>query len=160
MKKNMLSLMLASTLLTASATLFADDFYSEDAYQNEAYQEEVYEQAETYEQEESIQQQEYHQQPSYHTKVQNKAINGFTNMMTSVWEIPKSMINVSNNSNIVYGLTGGFVKGALNTAGRFVTGLFDLVTSPIPTKSIIQPAYIWHDYEATTSYNKMLQLDD
>ncbi|MCK5191247.1 MAG: exosortase system-associated protein, TIGR04073 family, partial [Methylococcales bacterium] len=80
---------------------------------------------------------------SYGSKVGNKALNGFSNMATGVLEIPKNIINVSNESNVIWGILGGSIKGVLNTVGRLATGIADLITAPLPTKPIVYPAYVW-----------------
>ncbi len=97
-------------------------------------------------------------QQSYGAEVGHKALNGFANMTTSILEIPKNIINTTNDSNIVYGVVGGFGKGIVNTLGRVMTGLTDLITAPIPTKPIVDPAYIWDDFDADTSYGEIFRL--
>jgi len=97
-------------------------------------------------------------QQGYGSKVGNKALNGFANMSTAVLEIPKNIINTTNDSNIIYGAVGGLAKGLLNTMGRLVTGMTDFVTAPIPTKPIVYPNYIWDDFDADTTYGKTFRL--
>lgn len=99
------------------------------------------------------------EQQSYGSKVGYKTLNGFTNIITAVLEIPKNIINTTNQSNIAYGAVGGLAKGILNTAGRLSSGVADLVTFPLPTKPIAQPTYIWKDFDADTSYGKVFRLD-
>jgi putative exosortase-associated protein (TIGR04073 family) len=97
---------------------------------------------------------------SYGSKVGNKALNGFANMATGVLEIPKSIINVSNESNVIWGIVGGSIKGVLNTVGRLATGIADLITAPLPTKPIVYPAYVWDDFDMNTTYGEVFRLDD
>ena len=99
------------------------------------------------------------QERSYGTKVGHKALNGVANIFTSFLEIPKSIINTTNESNIVYGVLGGSIKGAVNTFGRFINGVSDLATAPLPTKQVVQPAYIWDDFDLTTTYGDVFRLD-
>lgn len=99
------------------------------------------------------------EQKSYGSKIGNKALNGLTNIITASLEIPKSIINTTNQSNIVYGFVGGLSKGILNTAGRIGSGVADIITFPIPTKPIARPAYIWEDFDVDTSYGKVFRLD-
>ena len=66
-----------------------------------------------------------------------KAGNGFANLTTSMLEIPKSIINTTNESNIIFGFFGGMLKGTVNMVGRMGVGLVDLVTAPIPTQPIV-----------------------
>lgn len=97
---------------------------------------------------------------SYSDKVGDKALNGFANMTTAPLEIPKSIINVSNESNVAFGFIGGALQGILNTAGRFVTGTADLFTAFIPTKPSIAPVYVWDNFDADTVYGENFRLDN
>ena len=99
------------------------------------------------------------QEQSYVSKVEKKALNGVTNIFTAFLEIPKSIINTTNESNLVYGLVGGSLKGAVNTIGRFITGVNDLATAPLPTKQVVSPAYIWDDFDVNTTYGDIFRLD-
>lgn len=96
---------------------------------------------------------------SYGAKVGHKALNAFANLTTSVLELPKNIINVSNQSNIFYGVTGGLFKGIVNMAGRIGVGVADLVTIPLATKPIAYPIYIWDDFDVDTTYNDAFRLD-
>lgn len=96
---------------------------------------------------------------SYGSKVGNKALNAFANLTTGVLEIPKNIINTTNNSNIFYGVVGGLFKGLINTGGRIGVGIADLVTIPLPTKPIAQPEYIWEDFDVDTTYGPVFRLD-
>ncbi|NOR68767.1 MAG: exosortase system-associated protein, TIGR04073 family [Methylomarinum sp.] len=100
------------------------------------------------------------EQQSYGSQVGHKALNGFTNMTTSILEIPKNIINTTNDSNVAYGFVGGLAKGILNTVGRMMAGLTDFVTAPIPTKPIVQPVYIWDDYDVDSTYGEVFRLQD
>ncbi|OTE97610.1 hypothetical protein BCS42_05845 [Crenothrix sp. D3] len=98
---------------------------------------------------------------SYGDKVGNKALNGFTNITSSWLEVPKSIVNNTNaeGSNIVFGLVGGAIEGTLNTVGRATAGVADLVTAPLATKPIVQPQYIWEDFDEASTYGKVFRLD-
>lgn len=96
---------------------------------------------------------------SYGSKVGNKALNAFANLTTSVLEIPKNIINTTNQSNIFYGVVGGLFKGLVHTGGRIGVGIADLITIPLPTKPIAQPAYIWNDFDVDTTYGPVFRLD-
>jgi len=99
-------------------------------------------------------------QPSYGNHVGQKAINSLSNITTAFIEIPKNIINTTNNSNIAYGITGGLFKGAVNTVGRLLVGIVDLITIPIPTKPIAQPAYVWQKFDIDTSYGEIFHLEN
>jgi hypothetical protein len=121
------------------------------------------------------------EQDRYVRQVGDKALNGFTNIVTGPLEMPKSIINVTNHAsygygnnysvnnnysnndpddNIVYGVIGGVISGALNATGRIMTGVTDLVTAPLPTKPIVQPRYVWDDFDKTNSYGPVFRLVD
>jgi hypothetical protein len=113
----------------------------------------------------------------YVRQVGDKALNGFANVVTGPLELPKSIINQVNynysggnnysynntftpDDNIVYGVIGGVISGALNATGRIMTGVTDLVTAPLPTKPIVQPRYVWDDFDKTNSYGQVFRLVD
>ncbi|MFW5443563.1 MAG: exosortase system-associated protein, TIGR04073 family [Methylococcaceae bacterium] len=100
------------------------------------------------------------QQQSYGSQVANKALNGFANMSTSVLEIPKNIINTTNESHIMYGLSGGIAEGVLHTVGRMMTGLTDLITAPLLTKPIVYPKYVWDDFDEDTTYGEVFRLQE
>jgi putative exosortase-associated protein (TIGR04073 family) len=89
-----------------------------------------------------------------------KALDGFANINTALMEIPKNIIQTTNESNIAFGFIGGTVKGILNTMGRFMTGLTDLATFPIVTKPIVNPGHVWEDFDAETTYGEVFRLDN
>ncbi len=95
---------------------------------------------------------------SYGEKMGDKALSGFVNMNTAILEMPKATINTVNDSNIALGMVGGAIKGALHTAGRFTAGLADLLTFWLPTEPIADPAYVWEDFDADTTYGKAFRL--
>jgi putative exosortase-associated protein (TIGR04073 family) len=95
---------------------------------------------------------------SYQRGVLEKAGNGFANLTTSVLEIPKNIINTTNDSNIIFGVFGGMLKGTVNMVGRMGVGLVDLVTAPIPTQPIVHPVLVWDDFDVDTQYGKTFRL--
>ena len=100
------------------------------------------------------------EQQDYGSQVGNKALNGFANITTSVLEIPKNIINTTNDSNFVYGFVGGIIKGVLNTTGRVAVGISDLITAPLPTKPVAYPLYVWDDFDQDTTYGEVFRLED
>jgi len=100
------------------------------------------------------------EQKSYGSQVGEKALNGLTNMTTAIIEIPKNIINTSNDAGLFFGLPGGLVKGIINTVSRTLVGVTDLITAPIPTKPIAMPAYVWDKFNVDTSYGKIFQLKE
>jgi putative exosortase-associated protein (TIGR04073 family) len=97
---------------------------------------------------------------SYGSKVGNKALNGFANIVTSPLELPKNMINTSNESNVFYGIVGGVFKGVVVMAGRIAVGIGDLITIPLPTKPIAYPLYVWDDFDVDTTFGPAFRLDN
>ncbi len=96
----------------------------------------------------------------YGERFGHKIVNGLSNMTLSVLEIPKNIINTTNQSNIFYGLTGGLAKGIINMVGRTAAGATDFITSPLPTRQLVEPAYPWQDYfEKDTAYGKVFKMD-
>ena len=89
---------------------------------------------------------------SYGQTVGRKLLSGFGNLTTAVAEIPKNIIIVNNESNIIWGLAGGSFKGLLQMIGRMGVGAADLLTAPIPTYPIVDPAFVWDDFYAETTY--------
>ncbi|MEY4768818.1 MAG: hypothetical protein RL637_1457 [Pseudomonadota bacterium] len=96
---------------------------------------------------------------SYAEQVSDQAVHGLTNIGSAVLEIPKSMVNATNESNVALGVIGGLTKGILHTAGRFASGVVELVTAPILTKPIAQPAKIWEDFDTETTYGPAFRLE-
>lgn len=88
----------------------------------------------------------------YVSDVSSKFTRGFANLFTGIGEVPKNIVYVSEKTNPVAGGPGGLVLGTLHTLGRTTTGIFDILTSPIPTKSLIQPEYVWEDFKQPTTY--------
>ena len=95
---------------------------------------------------------------SYGERVGEKALNGFANLTTGILEIPKNIINTTNQSNIIYGFIGGMAKGMVHTAGRMGVGIADLITFPIATKPIAYPIYVWDDFDVDTRYGDVMRL--
>jgi putative exosortase-associated protein (TIGR04073 family) len=81
-----------------------------------------------------------------------KLLSGLGNLVTAPAEIPKNIIIVNNETNVVWGVAGGTLKGLINTGGRMGVGLLDLITAPIPTYPIVYPAFVWEDFYAETTY--------
>jgi putative exosortase-associated protein (TIGR04073 family) len=99
-------------------------------------------------------------QQSYGSKVGNKALNGFANMTTAVLEIPKNIINTTNDSNLAWGAVGGLMKGIINSVGRIFSGAIDFATAPLPTKPFVYPEYIWDDFDEDTTYGEVFRLQN
>lgn len=88
----------------------------------------------------------------YVSDVSSKFIRGFANLFTGIGEVPKNIVYVSEKTNPMAGGPGGVVLGTLHTLGRTAAGIFDVITSPIPTESLIQAEYVWEDFKQPTTY--------
>jgi putative exosortase-associated protein (TIGR04073 family) len=148
---------LLSALVISSTLVFSPVTQADDVSAKE--QELIQREQELNAREEKINQREQFE-ATYHEKVREKYFSGFLNMTTAVLEIPKNIINTTNDSNVAFGVIGGMVKGILNTAGRVVTGATDFVTAPIPTKPIALPVHVWDDFDSDTTYGEVFRLDN
>jgi putative exosortase-associated protein (TIGR04073 family) len=97
---------------------------------------------------------------NYNERVKTKALSGLANIGSGILEIPKNMINISNDTNFVWGVLGGAPYGGLIMAGRMVSGLADLATCFIPTTPITNPVYVWDDFDKNTTFGDGLRLED
>lgn len=97
---------------------------------------------------------------TYGAQIGLKTVNGFANIATGWLEIPKNIINTTNDTNIIWGVFGGTFKGAVVTVGRMGAGVADLVTFPLPTKPIARPIFIWQDFDIDTSFGPVFRLYD
>ncbi|MBM4200776.1 MAG: exosortase system-associated protein, TIGR04073 family [Gammaproteobacteria bacterium] len=96
-------------------------------------------------------------QPDYAQVVGRKLASGFSNMAMGIAEIPKNMIITTNQTNLLFGLTGGALKGLLHTLGRTFSGMVDVVTFPVPTQPITRPPLVWQDFQTETQYGPVFQ---
>lgn len=92
------------------------------------------------------------QAEGYMADVGHKFVRGFSNLFGGIGEVPKNIVNASNKTNPVIGGSGGLMMGTLDTLGRTASGIVDVITSPIPTKSLVQPEFVWEDFNHDTKY--------
>jgi putative exosortase-associated protein (TIGR04073 family) len=92
------------------------------------------------------------QADDYFSTVSDKFTKGFVNLFTGIGEVPKNIAYVSDKTNPIAGATGGLIMGTLHTLGRTASGVFDVITSPIPIESMVEPGYVWEDFKKPTSY--------
>ncbi|HLF97790.1 MAG TPA: exosortase system-associated protein, TIGR04073 family [Methylococcaceae bacterium] len=86
----------------------------------------------------------------------NRCAAGASNLVGGWLELPKNVVNVTNKSDfIIFGLFGGLFKGTIDTIGRTGGGLLDLVACPFNVEPVIQPGYIWNDFQKDTSYGRI-----
>jgi putative exosortase-associated protein (TIGR04073 family) len=146
---SLISLSLA--LLIAQMPVFAADYYEQQQQNEQLLKRQV-----------ELQKKMEHDR--YVRQVGDKALLGATNLASAPLEIPKNIVNVYNypenyqDGNLIYGVVGGVIRGTFDAAGRIFTGAFDLVTAPLPTKPVIQPKYMWDDFDKTNSYGPIFRL--
>jgi len=100
------------------------------------------------------------QASSYSEKIGQKALWGLSNATLGLFEIPKNIIIVNNDTNFLYAITGGLGLGILNTVGRTAVGINDLVFFLLPTKPVVYPIHPWNDYlDVNTSYHDLFDTD-
>jgi len=76
---------------------------------------------------------------------------GLANAATGIVEIPKKVILISRNDNLLMGLTWGWVKGTAVGMLRTASGLYEAVTFPIPAPAdyepMVQPEFVFEEWE-------------
>jgi putative exosortase-associated protein (TIGR04073 family) len=82
----------------------------------------------------------------------NKVSQGLANIAFGFVELPKNVINISNEQSIFVGMTWGVIRGVGHSVGRTLVGVGELVTSPIPTKEFAAPAYVWDRFSEDSRY--------
>ena len=92
------------------------------------------------------------EEPDYGEAIRYKLGSGFSNMLLGMGEVPKNVINTANETNALFGISGGLIKGVLHTLGRTLAGTLDVLTFPAPTKPITNPAYVWQNWKTETTY--------
>ena len=95
---------------------------------------------------------------TYGSDISTKLGLGFSNLVLGFFEIPKNIINTTNEANLALGVTGGVAKGVLHTAGRMLAGTLDILTFPIPTEPLTKPAFPWENYKTETTYNPLFKM--
>jgi putative exosortase-associated protein (TIGR04073 family) len=95
----------------------------------------------------------------YASHTLHKLGTGLANLTLGWVEIPKSMITTTNHTNVLFGVSGGLLKGILHTTGRTLAGAVDLLTVPIPTRPIAQPAFVWQRFDTETRYGPVFALE-
>lgn len=68
---------------------------------------------------------------SYRSDVGDKAARGIKNILFGWTELPKQIVDVTQESNPIWGLLAGGFQGSLKAMARTVSGVSDVVTAPI-----------------------------
>ncbi len=82
----------------------------------------------------------------------SKLGQGAANMLFGFGEIPKNVINITNEHNIFVGMTWGFMRGIAHGVSRTLVGSAELLTSPIPSSEFASPAYVWDRFSEDSRY--------
>lgn len=88
----------------------------------------------------------------YGEAVKLKLASGFSNLTMGLVEVPKNIINTSNQVNLLFGVTGGTVKGTAHALGRTLSGIVDVFTAPLGNKPITNPPFVWQNWYTDTTY--------
>lgn len=78
--------------------------------------------------------------------------HGFANMTMGMMELPKNVINISEDSNVLVGITWGTLRGAWHGVSRTLGGVADMLTSPFATADYVSPGYPWERFSEDTRY--------
>jgi len=95
---------------------------------------------------------------TYGDMLRTKLASGITNMTLGIAEIPKNIINTSNEVNALFGVTGGVLKGTLHTMGRLLAGGLDFITFPVPSRPITHPTFVWQQFNIDTTYGPYFDM--
>lgn len=100
------------------------------------------------------------EQDSYAEQFISKSGNALANITTGWLEVPKNIYITTRETNIIYGFIGGTGMGIFHLAGRIATGVFNLITAPVPSDPIVNPHYIWNDFGTKTTYAVQFYLEE
>lgn len=95
---------------------------------------------------------------TYGQTVGRKLGSGFSNIGLGFFELPRNVINTTNEINMAAGTTLGVVKGLLFMCGRAMAGVIDVVTFPLPTEPITTPVYVWEKLDTDTRWNPIFKM--
>lgn len=151
--KIFLKTLLFLTLTLLLTPVFALDYYQQQVQNEQLLKRQLQKQQELREEMESAR---------YRRQVGEKALIGAANIVSSPLELPKNIINLTNepDSNIFYGIFGGIIRGSIDIAGRVTNGLADVVTAPLPTKRVVEPRLVWDDFDRYDTYGPVFRLVD
>ena len=95
---------------------------------------------------------------SYGETMGRKLGSGFSNIGLGFFEVPKNVINTTNEGGMALGVTLGAVKGLIHMCGRAMAGVIDVLTFPLPTEPITMPVYVWEKLDVETRYNPIFNM--
>ena len=69
----------------------------------------------------------------YAEQAKEKFMRGLINMVSAAAEIGKGMQEeMETGAQPVFGAIGGFINGTIKGLGRFASGLYDVIITPVP----------------------------
>jgi putative exosortase-associated protein (TIGR04073 family) len=92
------------------------------------------------------------EEESYVAGFGDKLGQGVSNLLFGFVEIPKNIINISNQYDVLSGLTWGLVRGIAHGITRTFVGAGEILTSPFPTYDFATPAYVWDRMSEDSRY--------
>lgn len=95
---------------------------------------------------------------SYPARLGAKLGNGIANVTTGFIEIPRTIRVANREDGPAYAATAGLMTGIVHMIGRTMSGAYDLATFVIPTRPIVNPDYVWQDFDKETTYRSTWQL--
>lgn len=93
-----------------------------------------------------------HAEKGYLAGFTQKLNQGVANVATGFIEIPKNVINISDEQNILVGGTWGLLRGTAHGVARTLVGAAELISSPIPSSEFASPAYVWERFSEDSRY--------
>ena len=91
----------------------------------------------------------------YSSQAGDKFSRGLANAATGWGEVPKNIVNESNRSNALLGVTLGSVKGVAHSVGRTAIGAVELGTFFIPSEPVVHAKYVWQEPTKDTTYRSI-----
>lgn len=78
-----------------------------------------------------------------------KLSRGLVNGLTGIVEVPKQIYLVSKEREPITGITYGLAKGICYGVLRTATGVYDIVSFPIPpyNKPVMDPEFVFEQWE-------------
>lgn len=93
-----------------------------------------------------------HHSDGYGASFPDKLGHGFANMTMGMMELPKNVINISDDSNVLLGVTLGTLRGAVEGVSRTLVGVADMLTSPFATADYVSPGFPWERFSEDSRY--------
>lgn len=88
---------------------------------------------------------------NYALNFASKVGHGIVNATTGFLELPKNIVNVSREQNVLVGLTWGTTRGIMQSICRSAAGGMEIATAPFPTDHYVDPNLVWQRFDEDTS---------